>query len=336
MRTIRSNKLKSRLLLSLPLALLAATPLFAQTYVVGRTVDGQPDLQGLWTNDTITPIERPASMEGRAFLSEDEIASMEAGLAERREFSDNNIVVEVGGNIGGYNQIWLDSGDTVLSTGQTSMIVEPANGRAPIREEAAARRDYGFANVENHYVNHTVWDRCITRGVPGSMLPAGYNNAYRFIQTEDSFTIIHEMIHDVRVIPLKKDTHIDSKVKLWMGDSVAHWEGDTLIINTRNWYHEYNLRGMSKQAVVEERIRRLDDTTLEYDFTVNDPLSWDESWSAKFPLRESADPIYEYACHEGNHGLVGILAGWRYQEALGNNGDGSPLSATGVVETEEN
>ena len=108
------------------------------------------------------------------------------------------------------------------------------------------------------------------------------------------------------------------------------------MIHTENWYHDYNLRGMSKQAVVEERIKRIDDTTLEYDFTVNDPLSWDEPWSAKFPLRESADPIYEYACHEGNHGLVGILAGWRYQESLGNNGDGTPKSATGVVETEEN
>jgi hypothetical protein len=327
MRTIRSNKLKSRLLLSLPLALLAATPLFAQTYVVGRTVDGQPDLQGLWTNDTITPIERPASMEGRAFLSEDEIASMEAGLAERREFSDNNIVVEVGGNIGGYNQIWLDSGDTVLSTGQTSMIVEPANGRAPIREEAAARRDYGFANVENHYVNHTVWDRCITRGVPGSMLPAGYNNAYRFIQTEDSFTIIHEMIHDVRVIPLKKDAHIDSKVKLWMGDSVAHWENDTLVVETTN----YNDRGMiasssaggrlkgipvSEDLHVVERFTRVSEGTIMWEARVTDPENYTQPFTIAMPLTQDDEYVmYEYACHEGNYAIPNILRAGRANDA---------------------
>ena len=186
----------------------------SQDYIVPRTADGQPDLQGLWTNDTITPMERPASLQGRAFLSEDEIAAMEQNLAERRTLADDNIEVTVGGNVGGYNQVWLDSGDTVLSTGQTSLIVDPPNGRAPLRESAAAVRDYYFAHVEDDYIYSTVWDRCLTRGVPGSMLPAGYNNAYRFIQTPDTFTIVHEMIHDVRVIHLNKDEHIDDKVKL--------------------------------------------------------------------------------------------------------------------------
>ena len=121
----------------------------SQDYIVPRTPDGQPDLQGLWTNDTITPMERPASLQGRAFLTEDEITAMEENLAERRTFADDNIEVTVGGNVGGYNQIWLDSGDTVLSTGQTSLIVDPPNGRAPLRESAAAIRDYYFAHVED-------------------------------------------------------------------------------------------------------------------------------------------------------------------------------------------
>ena len=203
-------------------------------------------------------MERPASLAGRAVLSVDEIAAMETRIAQRRAAADDNIVVEAGGSIGAYNQVWMDSGDTVLSTGQTSMIVDPPDGRAPIRPEAAAKRDYGFANVEDHYVNHTVWDRCLTRGVPGSMLPAGYNNAYRFIQTADTFTIVHEMIHDVRIIPLNKDSHIDSRVKLWMGDSVAHWEGETLVVEPPN-YHD---RGMIASSGAGGRLKGVPVTDL--------------------------------------------------------------------------
>ena len=298
----------------------------AQDYIVGRTVDGQPDLQGLWTNDTITPIERPASMADQAFLSQDEIAATEARVAQRRTFADDNIVVESGGSIGGYNQIWLDSGDTILSTGQTSMITDPPSGRAPIRPEAEAKRDYGFAHVEDHWTNHTVWDRCITRGVPGSMLPAGYNNAYRFIQTVDTFTIVHEMIHDVRVIHLDKAEHIDSKVKLWMGDSIASWEGDTLVVETKN----YNDRGMiansaaggrlkgvpiSDQLHVVERFRRVSEDTILWEARVTDPVNFSAPFTISMPLtRDDEYTMYEYACHEGNYAIENILSGGRAAE----------------------
>ena len=181
----------------------------------------------------------------------------------------------------------------------------------------------------------TTVDRCIVGFVGGPpMIPGSYNNNMQLVQTKDTVMILNEMVHSVRVIRLDSEHH--TKQLKWEGDSVGYWEGDTLVVNTKNWYHEYNLRGMSNQAEVVERFTRVDANTIEYDFTVTDPLSWDVSWSAKFPLRESPDPVYEYACHEGNHGLVGILAGWRYQESLGNNGDGSPKSDTGVVETEEN
>jgi len=309
------------------LSLSLATTAMAQDYVVGRTVHGQPDLQGLWTNDTITPIERPVALADQAFLSSDEIAVMEARIAERREIADDNIIVETGGSIGGYNQVWLDSGDTVLSTGQTSMVVEPPNGRAPIRAEAAAKRDYGFAHVEDHWVNHTVWDRCITRGVPGSMLPAGYNNAYRFIQNEDTFTIVHEMIHDVRVIHLDKDAHIDSKVKLWMGDSVARWEGDTLVVETRN----YNDRGMiassaaggrlkgvpvSEELYVVERFTRVSEGTIIWEARVTDPVNFTQPFTISMPLtRDDEYVMYEYACHEGNYAIPNILSAGRAKEA---------------------
>ena len=298
----------------------------SQDYIVPRTPDGQPDLQGLWTNDTITPMERPASMQGRAFLTEDEITAMEENLAERRTFADDNIEVTVGGNVGGYNQIWLDSGDTVLSTGQTSLIVDPPNGRAPLRESAAAIRDYYFAHVEDDYIYSTVWDRCLTRGVPGSMLPAGYNNAYRFIQTADTFTIVHEMIHDVRVIHLNKEEHIDDKVKLYMGDSVARWEGDTLVVETAN----YNDRGMiasssagarlkavpvTEDLNVVERFTRVSEGTIIWSATITDPEIYTQPFTISMPLtRDDEYVMYEYACHEGNYAIPNILNAGRAKE----------------------
>lgn len=298
----------------------------SQDYIVPRTPDGQPDLQGLWTNDTITPMERPASLQGRAFLSEDEIAAMEQNLAERRTLADDNIEVTVGGNVGGYNQVWLDSGDTVLSTGQTSLIVDPPNGRAPLRESAAAVRDYYFAHVEDDYIYSTVWDRCLTRGVPGSMLPAGYNNAYRFIQTPDTFTIVHEMIHDVRVIHLNKDEHIDNKVKLYMGDSLAKWEGDTLVVETAN----YNDRGMiasssagarlkgvpiTENLHVVERFSRVSDNTVMWSATITDPEIYTQPFTISMPLtRDDEYVMYEYACHEGNYAIPNILNAGRARE----------------------
>ena len=298
----------------------------SQDYIVPRTPDGQPDLQGLWTNDTITPMERPASLQGRAFLTEDEITAMEKNLAERRTFADDNIEVTVGGNVGGYNQIWLDSGDTVLSTGQTSLIVDPPNGRAPLRESAAAIRDYYFAHVEDDYIYSTVWDRCLTQGVPGSMLPAGYNNAYRFIQTADTFTIVHEMIHDVRVIHLNKEEHIDDKVKLYMGDSVARWEGDTLVVETAN----YNDRGMiasssagarlkavpvTEDLNVVERFTRVSEGTIIWSATITDPEIYTQPFTISMPLtRDDEYVMYEYACHEGNYAIPNILNAGRAKE----------------------
>ncbi len=324
---MKISKIKTSTLgILLAASLLSTGSLSAQDYVVPRTADGQPDLQGLWTNDTITPMERPASLEGREFLTPEEIARMEANVAQRREFSDNNIVVEQGGSLGSYNQVWLDSGDTVLSTGQTSLIVDPSNGRAPIRESAAAVRDYYFAHIEDDYVYHTVWDRCLTRGVPGSMLPAGYNNAYRFIQTPDTFTIVHEMIHDVRVIHLNKEEHIDDKVKLYMGDSVARWEGATLVVETTN----YNDRGMiasssaggrlkgvpiTENLHVVERFTRVNEGTIIWSATITDPEIYTQPFTISMPLtRDNEYVMYEYACHEGNYAVPNTLSAGRAKD----------------------
>jgi hypothetical protein len=298
----------------------------ADDWVVPRTVDGRPDLQGVWTNATITPMERPASLSGKAFLTADEIAAMEARTQSGRANADANIVVESGKDVGGYNQFWLDSGDTVLSTGQTSLIVDPPDGRAPIRPEAEAARDYYFTHVEDSYEYMTVWDRCISRGIPGSMLPAGYNNAYRIVQTADAVTIIYEMIHDVRIIPFAKSKHISDKIRLWMGDSIARWEGDTLMIETRNFHDRgmiassaagARLKGVpvSEELHVVERFTRVSDDTILWQATVNDPRIFTEDFTISMPLtRDMEYDIYEYACHEGNYAVPNILRAGRARE----------------------
>jgi hypothetical protein len=214
----------------------------------------------------------------------------------------------------------------VLSTGQTSLIVDPPTGKAPIRPEAEAERDYYFAHVEDSYEYMTVWDRCVTRGVPGSMLPAGYNNAYRFVQTPDTFTIYYEMIHDVRVLPLDKSGHIDAKVKLWMGDSVTRWEGDTLVVESSN----FNDRGMiassaagarlkgvpvSEELQVVERFTRVSQDTIMWEVTITDPPVYTRPFTISMPLtRDPEYLMFEYACHEGNYAVPNILRAGRARD----------------------
>ena len=209
------------------------------SWTAPRTPEGQPDLAGVWTNPTITPFERgtffsysgvavPESAAGRAFFTAEEEARFAALTAADREASL------------GYVNRSLDAGTRLLSTRQTSLVVDPADGRVPVKEWAESARDRNRARESEDYRHMSVWDRCLTRGVPGSMFPAGYNNAYRFVQTPDAVVILYEMIHDVRVIPLGGRPHIDDGVRQWMGDARAHWEGDTLVVDTTN----FNDKGM--------------------------------------------------------------------------------------------
>jgi hypothetical protein len=201
------------------------------------------------------------------------------------------------------------------------------------RERRAAYQQMVFESAGPE--GRTTVDRCITGFVGGPpMIPGSYNNNMQLVQTANHVMILNEMVHTARIIPYAEE--FDIKQGKWEGNSIARWEDDTLVIETRGWHHNYNLRGMSDQAHVIERFSRADNNSLTYEFTVTDPMSWDETWSARVPLRASADPVYEYACHEGNHGLMGILAGWRRYEVMGFNGDGSPKSETGIVPTAEN
>ena len=232
----------------------------------------------------------------------------------------------VGGNVGAHPPIFLDQGEVLLSTRQTSLIIDPPNGRAPLRDSAWQAREERLQHLEDDYLNFTPWDRCITRGVPGAMLPAAYNNAYRIIQTPDHVVIMHEMIHEVRVIPLDKSVHNDERVKLWMGDSVAHWEGNTLVVETTNFHGRGmiansgaggRLRGVSvtEDLHLVERFTRISEDTIIWEVTITDPEIYTQPFTISMPLTHDPDyVIYEYACHEGNQAIRNILSAGRERE----------------------
>jgi len=309
-------------------AAIAAAPLAAQSraprpaWTPTKTASGQPDLQGVWINPTLTPFERPAALKDKAVLTAAEAAEIEKRAAERRSEEGP----PAAGDVGTYNQFWTDSGDKVVSTRQTSLVVDPPDGRVPLKPEAEARRDYNHAHEGDSYTFMSVWDRCITRGIPSGMFPAGYNNAYQIIQTKDYITIQYEMIHEMRVIPLDGRPHLPKTVRLWNGDSRGHWEGSTLVVDTTNfsdkgWIATQAAAGwikgipQSERLHVVERFTPLDANTIEYKATIEDPDYYTRPWTVSIPLhRDRQYQIYEYACHEGNHAVAGILAGARVKE----------------------
>ncbi len=295
----------------------------AQTgWTVPRTPDGQPDLQGIWTNATITPLERPPALADKAFLTDAEAAAIEKQIAEQR------VKLDTAGTLdsGSYNQFWYDAGTRVLSTRQTSLVVDPPDGRVPVRPSAEARRDDYAARNADSYEYMSVWDRCITRGVPGGMFPAGYNNAYQIVQTAEYVVIAYEMIHDARIIPIDDRPPLPARMQFWMGDSRGHWEGDTLVIETRNfnnrgWITTSAASGRIKgiphtdRLHVVERLRRVSADVISYSATIEDPDIYTRPWTVAFPLTGDPDyRIYEYACHEGNYSIENILRGARAQE----------------------
>ena len=293
-----------------------------ETWTVPRTADGQPDLEGVWTNATITPFERgnnlaysgvavPESAAEKASFTEEEGALFAAQTAADRE-----------ANFGYVNRS-LDAGTHLLSTRQTSLVVDPPNGRVPVKAWAEADRDYNKVREREDYRHMSVWDRCVTRGIPGSMFPAGYNNAYRIIQSPDAIVILYEMIHDVRVIPFTHRPHIDDDIRQWMGDARAHWEDDTLVVTTTH----FNNRGMiassggggrmkgvpvSEALHVVERFTRVSEEEILWEVTVEDPEVYERPWTVSMPLTRDPDYVmFEYACHEVNRDVPLLMRGAR-------------------------
>ena len=334
-----NNRALSKLCMAI-LSVMAAPSLLAQASDMPRTEYGQPDLQGTYTFRTLTPLNRPRELADKATLTAEEAAEWEAFENERQ---NRDLIIDSVGGAGyppgviSYNEFWYERGVETIADRRTSLVYDPPNGRVPSANEVGRERQqvYGQMVFESAGPEgRTTVDRCLTGFVAGPpMIPGSYNNNMQLVQTKDHIMILNEMVHSARIIRL--DSEHNTKQLKWEGDSVAHWEGDELVIHTQHFYHDYNLRGMSDQAVIEERFTWVDKDTLQYDFTVTDDQMWDVSWSGKVPMRRAADPVYEYACHEGNHGLAGILAGWRRYESLGMNGDGTPKSETGTTATEE-
>lgn len=312
------------------IAILAPLPLPSQTakkptakaWVQPRTPDGQPDIEGVWTNPTITPFERPANLSSKTVLTQEEAAALERKAAEA-----NTDRPPAPGDVGTYNRVWFDSGTKVVSTHQSSLVINPPDGRVPLKPSAEAKRDYDLAHNADSYEYMSVWDRCITRGVPAGMFPAGYNNAYQIFQTPGYVTILYEMIHETRVIPIDGSPHVPSQVRLWNGDSRGHWEGNTLVVditnfNGKGWIGTSASVGRIKGVIesealhVIERFTRTDEDTILYEVKIDDPNEYTKPWTVSIPLSRDPDyRIYEYACHEGNEAVGNVLRGGRAAEA---------------------
>jgi hypothetical protein len=315
------------------LAAVLAAPATAQTPAskpwTATTPDGKPDLQGVWTNATLTPLERPARFAGRPFMTEAEAAELESQAVrsfeqQAADRAQAAAAPRAGAAVGSYNQaVWADGKRRVAATRQTSLVVDPPDGRVPLRPEAERQRDMMAARDTESYEFMNVWDRCITRGVPGGFFPAGYNNAYQILQTPGYVVILAEMIHEARIIRTDGRPHRPAHLRSITGESVGRWEGDTLAVDTANYNDKGSIatastagriRGIpqSEALHVVERFRRTDAGTISYTVTIEDPNVYTGPWTVSMPLvRDDDYRIYEYACHEANYAIGNILRGAR-------------------------
>ncbi len=290
----------------------------AKKWTAPRTPWGAPDLQGIWDFATITPMERPTDLAGKAVLTDQEAAEFEKTTLERRnpDRRDGGAAADVGR---AYNYVWWDYGTRVIGTRRSSLIVDPPDGKIPpLTPEGRKRGEARAALLRGPAAgpeDRNLWERCILGGNAGPpMTPGAYNNNVQLFQTPESVVLLNEMINDARIVPLDGRPHLASNVRQWRGDSRGRWEGNTLVVDTTNFRDPTNFRGASSSLHVVERFTRVDAGTLLYEFTIDDPKTWTRPWSAAIPMKKTEGPIYEYACHEGNYGMVNLLAGARAEE----------------------
>jgi len=309
--------MKSIVGLAIAICVLAPGALGGQTRTLPRTPDGHPDLQGIWDYRSATPLERPKQFADKEFMTAEEVAAYEQRALERedgRPPDDPRTEQSV------HPAWWLNYGKTVVKTRRTSLIVDPPDGKIPpLTTEGQARAAARRAAARTHgpadsYENRGLFERCLTRGVPDGMLPGPYNNNLQVYQTPGYVVLFTEMIHDARIVPMDGRPHGGPTVRRWLGDSRGHWEGDTLVVDTINFTDKTNFRGSGATLHLVERFTRLDADTLEYRFTVDDRTTWTRPWTVAYPMAKTQGPVYEYACHEGNYGLMDILSGARAEE----------------------
>ena len=304
-------------------------------WVVPRTPDGRPDLQGNWTNVTITPFERSEEQESPTLTWEqvqERQGSAEARIERGAQASDpDRQAPTAGGSVGGYNNVYIDRGTNIAIVDgeyRSSLLTRPSDGRRPaltpegeerMAEYRAFRAEFGRYD---HPEVRPLGERCIlsfgsSAGPP--MIPnTFYNNNYTIVQTADHITIMSEMVHDTRIIRIGDGPRLPPHIRPWLGDSWGHWEGDALVVETTNFNPLQTFRGIppTEHLKVTERFTRPDEETILYEFTVDDPMTYSEPWGGEVPFRPLNDRLYEYACHEGNYALSNILSGERYQERL--------------------
>jgi hypothetical protein len=302
--------------------------------------DGKPDISGVWDFRTLTPLQRPEDQE--AEIDETRAAEIEAAAVERARVADlpsdpEERRLEAGGEVGGYNNFWFDRGATVVDDLRTSLIVDPPNGRLPETHPGLEHKTLGDDKPIDRpvrlrvggigldsYEDRGLAERCLLGFNAGPPItPGGYNQNIQIFQSANHVAILNEMVHDARIVPLDGRPHLPDSVRQWMGDSRGYWKGDTLVVETKNFSDlvssfsrdVFSSVGNAREMHVTERFRRVDETTLLYEYTVNDPATYTRPFSARLFMKKGEVPLYEYACHEGNYGLYNILSGARAEEA---------------------
>ena len=291
-----------------------------------RTPDGKPNLAGTYSFSTITPLQRPDALAGKDTLSDEEAAAFEA--EENRRLNRDLFDPEKGqpsagypsranGGVLSYNEFWYERGSKITGDKRTSLIVNPPDGKIPFtdaaRQRVAAMRQISDSGRGDSYTDRPIGDRCLqgfNSGPP--MTPGTYNNNVQIMQSPGFVVVVNEVIHNARVIPTDGRPH--TTIRQWSGDSRGRWEGDTLVVDTINFRRETNLPGSTANTRLVERFTRLDGETIKYEFTVTDPGSYTQPWSAMLPLTRIREQVFEYGCHEGNYALPNILKGAQKQE----------------------
>lgn len=315
-------------------ALTLAIPVLTATLTMGqapKTPWGDPDLQGIWHSSGATPMERPDEFQGRETLTAEEVSEIRATTEARNEellLADAQRT-QAGGNIGAYNNFWMERG---ARSNRTSMLVDPPDGRFPaltaVGEHASMTRlkTPGGVDLDDTYEDRHIWERCVTRGgMPNAMLPRSYNNNMQVFQAPGVVVMLLEQVHELRVVPLDDRPQVSENITQWNGLSRGHWEGDTLVVETANldarasalqpWSNFSSHVGSGGGITLVERFTRTAGDTLEYEIEVSDPVMYTDSWTVAYPFNSLDGIMYEYACHEGNEGMIGILAGGRAEDA---------------------